>query len=409
MNASCWSHSLINATIRILVLSMFALASFSFAQSTPTGSSPTGSVLVLEDGTPVRLRLSRTISSAEESVGNEVDFDVLEEVRIVDKLVIPKGSLALGTVTVAEEKKRMGRGGKLDINIDSVRLANGQKAALRAVKNAKGGGHVGAMTGAIVVTSLVLWPAAPFFLFMHGKDITIPKGTEITAYVNGNMSLDLARFSGFSPSTQSGLAVAVDTRTPAMMAITSTPAGAEISVDHSFVGNTPSSVSVAAGTHLVSISKIGFRNWEREIKVFGGTVSLTANLTPGSTRASVDSSVGSIVTKQVGLTQTQPEAPENNPVRREVETASGWIGLSTEPHGANRLVITQIVPDGPAERGGLKVGDILTELNGQKVTSGEDFDTTIAACKPGSKVQVTYVRRAWQLQATIAVADGTTP
>jgi len=334
---------------------------------------------------------------------------VLEEVRIVDKLVIPKGSLALGTVTVAEEKKRMGRGGKLDINIDSVRLANGQKAALRAVKNAKGGGHVGAMTGAIVVTSLVLWPAAPFFLFMHGKDITIPKGTEITAYVNGNMSLDLARFSGFSPSTQSGLAVAVDTRTPAMMAITSTPAGAEISVDHSFVGNTPSSVSVAAGTHLVSISKIGFRNWEREIKVFGGTVSLTANLTPGSTRASVDSSVGSIVTKQVGLTQTQPEAPENNPVRREVETASGWIGLSTEPHGANRLVITQIVPDGPAERGGLKVGDILTELNGQKVTSGEDFDTTIAACKPGSKVQVTYVRRAWQLQATIAVADGTTP
>ncbi len=41
------------------------------------------------------------------------------------------------------------------------------------------------MTGAIVATSLVVWPAAPFFLFMHGKDTTIPKGTEITAYVNG--------------------------------------------------------------------------------------------------------------------------------------------------------------------------------------------------------------------------------
>ena len=127
MNALWCSHSLINTTIRLLILSMVAFPPFIFAQSTPPGSSPTGSVLLLEDGTPIKLRLSRTISSAEERVGNEVDFDVLEEIRIVDKLVIPKGSLALGTVTVAEEKKRMGRGGKLDINIDSVRLETGRK------------------------------------------------------------------------------------------------------------------------------------------------------------------------------------------------------------------------------------------------------------------------------------------
>jgi len=409
MNALWYSHSLINTTIGLLILSMVAFPPFIYAQSTPPGNSPTGSVLLLEDGTPIKLRLSRTISSAEERVGNEVDFDVLEEVRIVDKLVIPKGSLALGTVTVAEEKKRMGRGGKLDINIDSVRLANGQKAALRAIKNAKGGGHVGAMTGAIIATSLVLWPAAPLFLFMHGKDITIPKGTEITAYVNGNTTLDPTRFGGLSPSSQSGLAAAVDTRTPAMIAITSTPPGAEISVDHNFVGNTPSSVSVSAGAHVVSVSKIGFKDWEHEIKVSGGTVSLIANLTPGSTRASVNSSVSTLVTKPVVLTQARPEAPQDNPARREVETASGWIGLSTEPRGAHRLAVTQIVPDGPAERGGLKVGDILIELNRRKVTSGEDFDNAIAACKPGSQVQVTYLRSAWQLQATIAVADGTNP
>jgi hypothetical protein len=32
--------------------------------------------------------------------------------------------------------------------------------------------------------------SAPFFLFMHGKDITIPKGTEITAYTDGEIKLD---------------------------------------------------------------------------------------------------------------------------------------------------------------------------------------------------------------------------
>jgi hypothetical protein len=40
----------------------------------------------------------------------------------------------------------------------------------------------------------VFFPAAPFFLFMHGKDTTIPKGTEITAYTNGEIKLDAAKF-----------------------------------------------------------------------------------------------------------------------------------------------------------------------------------------------------------------------
>jgi len=87
----------------------------------------------------------------------------------------------------------MARGGKLDINIDSVRLINGDKAALRAVQVLAGGGHTGAMTGAMIATSLVVWPAAPFFVFMHGKDVTVPKGAEITAYIYGDVDLTPSR------------------------------------------------------------------------------------------------------------------------------------------------------------------------------------------------------------------------
>src|SRR5207244_9697385 len=101
---------------------------------------------------------------------------------------------AIATITQAEHKKRMARGGKLDINIDYARLVNGDKVALRAVKEAKGGGHTGAMTGGMVATAIVFFPAAPFFLFMHGKDVTIPKGTEITAYVNGDIKLKREKF-----------------------------------------------------------------------------------------------------------------------------------------------------------------------------------------------------------------------
>ncbi len=149
---------------------------------------------VLEGDTPIKLVLAETISSADERVGNLVNFEVVEDVAVNNVVVIPRGSNAWATVTVAEPKKRMGRGGKLDINIDKVRLADGEKILLRAVKGGKGGGHQGAMVGAMVATSLVVWPAAPFFLFMHGKDISIPKGTQITAFIEGDAVLDPAKF-----------------------------------------------------------------------------------------------------------------------------------------------------------------------------------------------------------------------
>src|SRR6266700_7896221 len=148
----------------------------------------------LEDGTPVKLRSARTISSADAHTGDTLDFEVLGDVFAKDTLVVPKGGIAWGTVTDAQAKRRMARGGKLDVNIDAVRLVDGEKAPLRAVKDVKGGGHTGAMTGAMVGTAVVFFPAAPLFLFMHGKDITIPKGTEITAYVSGDIPLDPKRF-----------------------------------------------------------------------------------------------------------------------------------------------------------------------------------------------------------------------
>src|SRR6266436_3065369 len=163
----------------------------------------------LEDGTPVKLRTARTISSADAHTGDTLDFEVLEDVLVHGQVVVPKAGIAWGTVTEAEPKRRMGRGGKLNVNIDSVRLVDGEKVQLRAVKNTKGGGHVGAMTGAMVATGIVFFPAAPLFLLMHGKDITIPKGTEITSFVQGDMKLDMAKFQGGSAPTEAIAAATV--------------------------------------------------------------------------------------------------------------------------------------------------------------------------------------------------------
>ena len=241
------------------------------AQTQPGPSSTVPKGFVLEDGTPVKLRINRTISSADAHVGDTIDFEVLDEVHVNGTVVIPKGGLAFATVTEAQAKRRMARGGKLDVNIDYVKLVSGEKAALRAIKDVNGGGHTGAMVGGIVATSIVFFPAAPFFLFMHGKDITIPKGTEVTAYANGDMKLELAKFQS-APTMQatSGNAPGANSSS-AKLQVESNPSGADIEVDGSFVGNTPSEVQVAEGDHIVSVRKAGFNSWERKMKVSSGS------------------------------------------------------------------------------------------------------------------------------------------
>ncbi len=233
----------------------------------------------LEDGTPIKLRLQRTISSSDAQVNDKVDFEVLEEVKVHGVAVISKGSVAWGTVTEAQSKRRMARGGKLDINIDDVRLFDGDKAALRTVKEVKGGGHTGAMTAGIVVTSLIVWPAAPFFLFMHGKDIAIPKGTEITAYINGNFNLDRAKFVSNLANGTPPVAGGPSNQSLSTVEIKSVPDGADVSVDGKFVGSTPSTVQLEHGEHKVSIEKSGFKPWERTLSVSpGATVTVNPTL-----------------------------------------------------------------------------------------------------------------------------------
>lgn len=63
------------------------------------------------------------------------------------------------------------------------------------------------------------------------------------------------------------------------LSIVSTPAGADIEVDGSFVGNTPSDVQVGEGEHTIAVKKSGFKDWQRKMKISAGSsVRLNAEL-----------------------------------------------------------------------------------------------------------------------------------
>ena len=114
--------------------------------------------------------------------------------------------------------------------------------------------------------------------------ITIPKGTEITAYVNGDVQLDRAKFeaapaqAAAAPSSTTPPTASQEQSTGAQVEVSSTPDAADIEIDGKFVGSTPSSVGVTPGEHDLVVKKSGFKPWEKKIAVSSGHVKIDAQL-----------------------------------------------------------------------------------------------------------------------------------
>jgi hypothetical protein len=288
----------------------------------------------LEDGTPIKLRFAQTVSSADAHLNDRVEFEVLEEVTIQGVIIIPKGGIALGTVTEAQPKRRMARGGKLEIVMDSVRLTDGEKAALRATKGGNGGGHTGAMTAGIVATALVCIVCAPLFLLMHGKDITITKGTEVPTFVDGNLPLNLAKFQQADSyqqvqTTQPGSPSNTASQSDAGIEVSSAPTGADVELDGNFVGNTPSTIGVSQGDHTITLKKNGYKLWEKKIKVTSGKVKISAELEPGNNEISA------------GAIETRKPKPGDSNQQTEA------VSFASDPNGAEVYVDNSLVGKTP--------------------------------------------------------------
>jgi serine protease Do/serine protease DegQ len=89
-----------------------------------------------------------------------------------------------------------------------------------------------------------------------------------------------------------------------------------------------------------------------------------------------------------------PSLIENGSVTR------GYLGVVTQtspaedaetlglPKGVRGVVITDVNPDSPADKAGLKRGDVFLSINGRAVTTGEELRLTIAETMPGTKVKL---------------------
>lgn len=105
-----------------------------------------------------------------------------------------------------------------------------------------------------------------------------PQGTANSATARSDTQTQNEKAVGSMPPAASGTGSSAMQGRAALLDIDSTPSGADIELDGNFVGDTPSSVPVAFGTHEITVKKKGFQAWSRKMSFGGGNVHLNAEL-----------------------------------------------------------------------------------------------------------------------------------
>jgi serine protease Do len=84
----------------------------------------------------------------------------------------------------------------------------------------------------------------------------------------------------------------------------------------------------------------------------------------------------------------------------------GLSGAVNRVYGFKNGVLVQgITPGGPAEKAGVKAGDIITSIDGRSIKDGDDLVAEIASRRPGSNIRMGYLRDGKPADATVTIGD----
>src|SRR5256884_8708928 len=77
------------------------------------------------------------------------------------------------------------------------------------------------------------------------------------------------------------------------------------------------------------------------------------------------------------------------------------LGLSS-PMGA---LVSQVVEGSPADKAGIRTGDVITSVNGQTVKSNSELRNTIGLLRVGDKIDIGLERDGKPVRVTAGIAD----
>lgn len=105
-----------------------------------------------------------------------------------------------------------------------------------------------------------------------------------------------------------------------------------------------------------------------------------------------------------------------NQLKETGKVTRGYLGIIMHPEkissdlaeafglkSTNGVLITEVVPDSPAEKAGLERRDVIIKMNDQNVEDWQSFRNAIAMLKPGTRIDLTVVRDGKQKKATVEI------
>src|SRR5262249_25157343 len=150
----------------------------------PSANDPSAKpYAILTCGTFVRLEFASPISSKTARVGDPVTLRVTDDIKVGTTVVVPRGTLADGSITFVRRTSGGGMPGTLAFRLNSLHV-NGTSVPLWHVEGLSGDPKI---PGAEVLIPV----AGVFTLFRHGKDAELKPGMPITALVAADTTLPL--------------------------------------------------------------------------------------------------------------------------------------------------------------------------------------------------------------------------
>jgi Do/DeqQ family serine protease len=88
-----------------------------------------------------------------------------------------------------------------------------------------------------------------------------------------------------------------------------------------------------------------------------------------------------------------------------IQTVTPEIAASLGLPNAKGVIVSSVETGGPADRAGIRQGDIITRINGTEVEDGNELRNRIAAMEPGSEVTVTLLRDGQEQQLSAKLVE----
>lgn len=156
--------------------------------------TPNGDV-TLRAGTPVVLEVAQKYSSQNLSVGQSVTIRAKYNVVIDKQSVIPAGAIGTAVVTDAKKQGIFGKGGKLELQVQSVQAVDGQQVQLSGIPiMIEGDNKKGLAWGLSIGIGIFTYGLGFFIGFLiKGNAAEVRAGTFLTSSVASEVEISLKK------------------------------------------------------------------------------------------------------------------------------------------------------------------------------------------------------------------------